>query len=69
MQFRACIVKTNLRSYVYICVGSCISIVLAASMHLKLVDPVIDFNSFFITGGPTSARKRHFSRILSKTSF
>jgi hypothetical protein len=33
--------------------------------HIKLVNPIIDYTSFFITGGLTNAQKRHFDLIMN----
>jgi hypothetical protein len=35
--------------------------------HINLVSPIIDFTSFFITGGLTNARKRRFDLHLMNT--
>jgi hypothetical protein len=35
--------------------------------HIDLVNPIIDYTSFFITGGLTSARYRRFDLHLMKT--
>jgi hypothetical protein len=35
--------------------------------HINLVNPIIDFISFFITGGLTNARKRRFDLHLMNT--
>jgi hypothetical protein len=35
--------------------------------HINLVNPIIDFTSFFITGGLNHARKRHFDLPLMNT--
>jgi hypothetical protein len=35
--------------------------------HINLVIPIIDFTSFFITGGLTNARKRLFNLHLMNT--
>jgi hypothetical protein len=42
-------------------------LILGSSININLVIPIIDFVSFFITGGLTNARKRLFDLHLMNT--